>query len=215
MVTGVVPHVGGPINKGEPTVLIGFMPAARIGDTLVCVGPPDVIVKGSPTVIIGYMPAARMSDSTAHGGVIALGCFTVMIGDAGSGGGGGGGGGGGAGGGGGGAGTPAESTAARSGPQGATGQVSPSSVQAASVATSTGPCTGECSNPECADGFSSAAKDGTPLVEREEAGCASGTSADTREGAHAEEVSSFGTASKNGAPVVIAPSQTRVLLLAP
>ena len=81
MVTGVVPHVGGPIIPPcEPTVLIGFLPAARITDQLVCVGPPDVIIKGSATVMIGYLPAARIGDNTAHGGVIILGCFTVMIG---------------------------------------------------------------------------------------------------------------------------------------
>jgi uncharacterized Zn-binding protein involved in type VI secretion len=81
MVTGVVPHVGGPIIPPcEPTVLIGFLPAARITDQLVCVGPPDVIIKGSATVMIGFLPAARIGDNTAHGGVIILGCFTVMIG---------------------------------------------------------------------------------------------------------------------------------------
>jgi uncharacterized Zn-binding protein involved in type VI secretion len=85
MVTGVVPHVGGPISKGAATVKIGFMPAARVGDMAVCVGPPDVIAKGSPTVKIEYMMAARMGDLTAHGGTIAIGCPTVMIGDVGMG----------------------------------------------------------------------------------------------------------------------------------
>ncbi|WP_369977651.1 PAAR domain-containing protein [Xanthomonas bundabergensis] len=81
MVTGVVPHVGGPIvAPGAPTVLIGGLPAARISDTAVCVGPPDSIVSGAPTVLIAGLPAARLGDSTAHGGVIALGCFTVLIG---------------------------------------------------------------------------------------------------------------------------------------
>ncbi|MBB4128585.1 putative Zn-binding protein involved in type VI secretion [Xanthomonas translucens] len=81
MVTGVVPHVGGPIAApGAPTVLIGGLPAARIGDTAVCVGPPDSIVSGAPTVLIAGMPAARLGDSTAHGGAIVLGCFTVLIG---------------------------------------------------------------------------------------------------------------------------------------
>jgi uncharacterized Zn-binding protein involved in type VI secretion len=81
MVTVLVPHVGGPISApGAPTVLIGGLPAARIGDMAVCVGPPDSIVMGSPTVLIGGLPAARMGDSTAHGGTIVLGCFTVMIG---------------------------------------------------------------------------------------------------------------------------------------
>jgi len=81
MVTGVVPHVGGPIlPPGCPTVLIGFLPAARVGDMATCAGPPDVIVKGSATVMIGNMPAARLGDNTAHGGVIVLGCPTVLIG---------------------------------------------------------------------------------------------------------------------------------------
>lgn len=82
MVTGVVPHVGGPIlPPGCPTVLIGFLPAARVGDMATCVGPPDVIIPpGAPTVLIGGMPAARMGDMTAHGGVIVLGCPTVLIG---------------------------------------------------------------------------------------------------------------------------------------
>lgn len=78
---GPVPHVGGPIlPAGEPTVLIGGLPAARVGDKAVCVGPPDTITAGSGTVLIGGKPAARMGDSTAHGGVIILGCPTVIIG---------------------------------------------------------------------------------------------------------------------------------------
>jgi uncharacterized Zn-binding protein involved in type VI secretion len=61
-------------------VLIGSMPALRVGDMLTCTGPPDAVIKGSGTVMIGGMPAARLGDSTAHGGSIVLGCFTVMIG---------------------------------------------------------------------------------------------------------------------------------------
>ncbi|WP_279597209.1 PAAR domain-containing protein [Methylobacterium sp. J-068] len=80
MVTGVVPHVGGPIIVGCPTVLIGQMPAARVGDTATCVGPIDSIVKGSATVLIGGQPAARIGDMTAHGGVIVTGMPTVLIG---------------------------------------------------------------------------------------------------------------------------------------
>ncbi|CAM1358316.1 PAAR domain-containing protein [Tenacibaculum xiamenense] len=81
MSTGPVPHVGGPIlPAGEPTVLIGGMPAARMGDMAVCTGPPDTIVAGSGTVLIGGMPAARMGDSTAHGGTIVAGEPTVLIG---------------------------------------------------------------------------------------------------------------------------------------
>jgi uncharacterized Zn-binding protein involved in type VI secretion len=80
MVTGVVPHVGGPIlPPGCPTVLIGGMPAARVGDMATCVGPPDTIVLGSMKVMIGGMPAARMGDTCSHGGTIVLGAPTVMI----------------------------------------------------------------------------------------------------------------------------------------
>ncbi len=76
-----IPHVGGPISgPGEPTVLITNLPAARVGDMLVCVGPPDTIAKGSSSVMIGKKPAARMGDQTAHGGQIALGAPTVLIG---------------------------------------------------------------------------------------------------------------------------------------
>ena len=86
---GPVPHVGGPIlPPGEPTVLIGFMPAAREGDMAVCVGPPDKIAKGSSSVLIGNKPAARLGDPMEHGGTIVVGFPTVLIGDAGSGGGG-------------------------------------------------------------------------------------------------------------------------------
>lgn len=78
---GPVPHVGGPVlPPGCLTVMIGGMPAARVGDMLVCTGPPDTIAAGSATVMIGGMPAARMGDSTAHGGVIIIGCPTVLIG---------------------------------------------------------------------------------------------------------------------------------------
>ncbi len=81
MVTGVVPHVGGPIlPPGKPTVLIGNMPAATVTCQCVCVGPPDIIMKGSATVLISNMPAARMGDSTAHGGTIVMGYPMVMIG---------------------------------------------------------------------------------------------------------------------------------------
>ena len=80
MVTGVVPHVGGPIlPPGAVTVLIGGMPAARATDMCTCVGPPDVIAVGSTRVMIKGLPAARMGDQTAHGGVIVMGYPQVMI----------------------------------------------------------------------------------------------------------------------------------------
>ncbi len=81
MVTGVVPHVGGPILPPcAVTVLTGKLPQARVTDMATCVGPPDMIVKGSATVLVGKLPAARMGDMTVHGGVIVMGCFTVLIG---------------------------------------------------------------------------------------------------------------------------------------
>lgn len=77
---GPKPHVGGPISTAAPTVIICGQPAARIGDIATCVGPPDTIAQGSSTVIVCGQPAARMGDMTAHGGVISVGCPTVMIG---------------------------------------------------------------------------------------------------------------------------------------
>lgn len=83
MWTVVVPHIGGPLLPGEPTVLIGKLPSVRMGDPAVCVGPPDTVVFGSPTVLIGKRPASRLTDLCAHGGVItAPGCPTVLIGGA-------------------------------------------------------------------------------------------------------------------------------------
>jgi len=77
---GPVPHVGGPTISGEISVLIGFMPAARVGDSLICVGPPDSIKQGEPSVVIGNKDAARLGDPTSHGGVVVAGCPTVIIG---------------------------------------------------------------------------------------------------------------------------------------
>src|SRR6185369_12666512 len=76
-----VPHVGGPIlGPGALTVLIGGLPAAKVGDMALCIGPPDAVVKGSMTVKVMGMPAARMGDKTAHGGTILVGMPTVLIG---------------------------------------------------------------------------------------------------------------------------------------
>jgi uncharacterized Zn-binding protein involved in type VI secretion len=78
---GPKPHVGGPILPPcEPTVIVGGMPQARVGDLAQCMGPPDTIAVGSPTVLIGNKMAARLGDCTAHGGVIVQGCPTVLIG---------------------------------------------------------------------------------------------------------------------------------------
>ena len=80
LVTGIVPHVGGPILLGSPNVLIGGLPAARATDMATCVGPPDMIALGSTTVLINNLPAARMGDQTAHGGTIVVGFPQVLIG---------------------------------------------------------------------------------------------------------------------------------------
>jgi uncharacterized Zn-binding protein involved in type VI secretion len=89
MVTGTVPHVGGPIVLGSFTVFTGDLPQARVGDMLICMGPPDVIAMGSSGVFVNDMPAARLGDQTAHGGVVVVGLPTVLIGETGGGGGGG------------------------------------------------------------------------------------------------------------------------------
>lgn len=89
---------GGTIVIGFPMVLIGGMPAARVGDMHVCPmlnpgvpPPPHVggpIAMGSPMVLIGGMPAARMGDMATCAGppdTIMMGCPTVLIGEGGSG----------------------------------------------------------------------------------------------------------------------------------
>src|SRR6201995_3304821 len=53
MVTGIVPHVGGPFVLGAFNVLVGYVPQSRVTDMLVCVGPPDILAKGSPNVLVG------------------------------------------------------------------------------------------------------------------------------------------------------------------
>ena len=76
-----IPHVGGPIiGPGVPTVLVGNLPAAVVGDSCTCGGPPAPISKGSATVLIGNKPAARQGDTTSHGGSIVAGLPTVLIG---------------------------------------------------------------------------------------------------------------------------------------
>jgi uncharacterized Zn-binding protein involved in type VI secretion len=82
---GPVPHVGGPDISGSPDVIVGYMPQARVGDSLVCVPAVDSIAKGSPTVLVNGRMAARIGDSTVHGGVIVAGCPTVLIGESGQG----------------------------------------------------------------------------------------------------------------------------------
>ncbi len=81
MLTGTVPHSGGPVGpQGSLNVNIGNVPAARVGDSLICNGPPDQILVGSSTVLINGQPAARMGDQTTHGGSIVQGFPLVNIG---------------------------------------------------------------------------------------------------------------------------------------
>jgi uncharacterized Zn-binding protein involved in type VI secretion len=48
------PHGPGVVITGSATVSINFLPAARMGDTILeAIGPPNTITKGEPTVIIG------------------------------------------------------------------------------------------------------------------------------------------------------------------
>jgi len=83
MVTGTVPHVGGPIvGPGAPNVLINVKPAALMGDMCVCTGPPDTIAQGEPTVLINGTPVATLGSMTAHGGSVVMGEPTVMVGSA-------------------------------------------------------------------------------------------------------------------------------------
>jgi len=50
----IPPHGPGVVITGSMTVLINFMPACRMGDTILeAIGPPNTIVKGEMTVIIG------------------------------------------------------------------------------------------------------------------------------------------------------------------
>lgn len=83
--TPPVPHVGGPIIVGAPTVIVAGMPQARVGDSCTCVGPPDAIAMGSPTVLVNGKPAARMGDPTVHGGSVVSGAPNVLIGVSGTG----------------------------------------------------------------------------------------------------------------------------------
>jgi uncharacterized Zn-binding protein involved in type VI secretion len=76
-----IPHTGGPVlGPCVPTVLIGGLPAAVVGDMCICSGPQDTFVKGSTSVLIGGRPAARMGDTTAHGGCVVQGLGTVLVG---------------------------------------------------------------------------------------------------------------------------------------
>jgi uncharacterized Zn-binding protein involved in type VI secretion len=80
-------HPGVIAGPGVPTVLIGGMPAATVGDNHVCSmpplagpHPPSPIALGAFTVLIGGKPAARMGDIAGCGAPIIMGCPLVEIG---------------------------------------------------------------------------------------------------------------------------------------
>lgn len=50
---GPKPHVGGVVAMGSTSVMIGGLPAARMGDQVVEAGAPNAIAVGDPTVLIG------------------------------------------------------------------------------------------------------------------------------------------------------------------
>lgn len=80
MVTGVTPHVGGPIvGPGCHGVLVDGVPVSIMGDTCVCCGPPDMIVQGYPGVMADGTPVVVQNCMTAHGGIIPTGVAGVVI----------------------------------------------------------------------------------------------------------------------------------------
>jgi len=80
MVTGYIPHVGGPVTgPGMPGVLINGQPIAVMGDMCTCVGPPDTIIQGCPGVTVNGKPIATLGSMTAHGGQITVGVPGVTV----------------------------------------------------------------------------------------------------------------------------------------
>ena len=86
-VLDVTNHGGCIMGPGEPSVLIGGMPASVLGDNHVCVLPPIIhqptaspIIAGSSSVLIGGKPAARVGDACGCGASAAVGMPSVMIG---------------------------------------------------------------------------------------------------------------------------------------
>jgi len=86
-VTDISNHGGIIIGPGIPTVLIGGLPAAVVGDLHICVLPPtshqptvSPFPAGSATVLIGGRPALRTTDACICGAMAAMGAPTVLIG---------------------------------------------------------------------------------------------------------------------------------------
>lgn len=85
-ITDPTGHPGIITGPGVPTVLVGGLPAAVLGDTHTCSippppsHPPSPIVVGSTTVLIGGRPAARVGDTAGCGAPILAGEFRVLVG---------------------------------------------------------------------------------------------------------------------------------------
>ncbi len=86
-ITDTTSHGGTILGPGEPTVLIGGMPASVMGDNHVCSLPPNVhqptvspFPAGSATVLFGSKPAIRVGDVCICGATAVVGEPTVMIG---------------------------------------------------------------------------------------------------------------------------------------
>jgi uncharacterized Zn-binding protein involved in type VI secretion len=72
------PGVVGPVTM--PNIMFGMIPAARVTDICVCWGGPNPVAMGSVTVMIGMIPVARIADPTSHGGAIAMGLPSLLVG---------------------------------------------------------------------------------------------------------------------------------------
>ena len=80
MVTGMIPHIGGPIiGPGCPGVKINGKPVSLIGDICTCSGPPDVVAQGHSGVFVNGTPIVVHNCLTAHGGIIPMGESGVII----------------------------------------------------------------------------------------------------------------------------------------
>lgn len=84
-VTDPTTHGGTIVGPGVPTVLVGSMPAAVLGDMHACVinpghPPASPFTMGSATVLISGRPALRAGDVCGCGAGVLLGLPTVSIG---------------------------------------------------------------------------------------------------------------------------------------
>lgn len=85
-VTDPTGHPGTITGPGASTVLIGGLPAARVGDMHACSfpppppHPPSPIVRGSSSVFVEGRPLARVGDLAGCSAPILSGDFTVIVG---------------------------------------------------------------------------------------------------------------------------------------